>query len=220
MSCQRTLGQPARRIVVDGRQRPATVAGTIRNWKRSTSRSSSGSSEWWEAAYEATPKTEPRRFHLLSGAIFPIYDKVMGASGIQSVKIARAVLADGQALVGLNLSADGCTQCQTASGHWHAARFGFAGGDFGIGGWRRAHRTRQWLAADCLADRRRRGVGTGPQRRPGQSPRAAVYGLAEEIIQFRRRWFVVLEDATVVLSQLLAKRKAVKDLTVESAEAK
>ena len=29
---------------------------------------------------------------LLSGAVFPIYDKIMGGSGIRSVKIARAVL--------------------------------------------------------------------------------------------------------------------------------
>ena len=59
---------------------------------------------WWDAEYASTPATEPRRFYILSGAIFPIYDKIMGASGIQNVKIARAVLADGQALVGLNLS--------------------------------------------------------------------------------------------------------------------
>ena len=59
---------------------------------------------WWDAEYAATPATEPERFHILSGAIFPIYDKVMGSSGIQSVRIARAMLADGQALVGLNLS--------------------------------------------------------------------------------------------------------------------
>jgi hypothetical protein len=59
---------------------------------------------WWTAEFAATPAAESKRFHILSGAIFPIYDKVMGSSGIQSVKIARAVLADGQALVGLNLS--------------------------------------------------------------------------------------------------------------------
>lgn len=59
---------------------------------------------WWEAEYAQTPATEPQRFHILSGAIFPVYDKIMGASGIQSVKIARAMLVDGRALVGLNLS--------------------------------------------------------------------------------------------------------------------
>ena len=59
---------------------------------------------WWEAEYAKTPATELWRFHILSGAIFPIYDKIMGASGIHNVKIARTTFVDGRALVGLNLS--------------------------------------------------------------------------------------------------------------------
>ncbi len=39
------------------------------------------------------------------------------------------------------------------------------------------------------------------------------YGLLEEIISYKRRWFVVLEDAPVVLPVLLAQRKPVRDLT-------
>ena len=39
------------------------------------------------------------------------------------------------------------------------------------------------------------------------------YGFAEEIIHYRRRWFIVQENADDVLSSLLAQRKAVKDLT-------
>ncbi len=62
------------------------------------------SREWWNAEYEKTPAREPQRFHILSGAIFPIYDRIMGASGIRNTKVARAMLVDGQALVGLNLS--------------------------------------------------------------------------------------------------------------------
>lgn len=54
--------------------------------------------------YARTPATELRRFHILSGAIFPIYDKIMGSSGIHNVKTARVTLVDGRALVGLNLS--------------------------------------------------------------------------------------------------------------------
>ncbi len=46
-----------------------------------------------------------RRLHTLSGAIFPIYDEVIGSSGIQTFEIGRATLADVQALVGLILSA-------------------------------------------------------------------------------------------------------------------
>ena len=39
------------------------------------------------------------------------------------------------------------------------------------------------------------------------------YGFSEEILYYRRRWFVVLEYADDVLSCLLAQRKPVKDLT-------
>ena len=69
---------------------PALVGGTpgaVTGWPRSR-----------RAVVEA------RRFYILSGAIFPIYDKIMGSSGIHNVEIARAMLVDGRALVGLNLS--------------------------------------------------------------------------------------------------------------------
>jgi hypothetical protein len=59
---------------------------------------------WWDTEYAATPATEPRRLHILGGAFFPINDKIMGGSSIQSVGVARASLNDGKALVGLNLS--------------------------------------------------------------------------------------------------------------------
>ncbi len=85
---------------------------------------------WWVCEYAKTPAAELRRFHILGGAIFPIYDKVMGASGIQSVRIARAVLADGRALVGLNLSPVGRAEGETAAGHRHAPGAGLAGGDY------------------------------------------------------------------------------------------
>ena len=49
---------------------------------RSNSRSRS-------SGYAKTPATELRRFHILSGAIFPIYDKIMGSSGIHNVKIGK-----------------------------------------------------------------------------------------------------------------------------------
>ena len=39
------------------------------------------------------------------------------------------------------------------------------------------------------------------------------YGLSEEIVHYKRRWFVVREFADDVLSRLLAQRKPIKDLT-------
>ena len=73
---------------------------------------------WWEAEYARTPATEPRRFCILSGAIFPMKkgtgsepnplpmgeDALLRGScplfhtGIHNVMIARATLVDGRAL--------------------------------------------------------------------------------------------------------------------------
>jgi hypothetical protein len=39
------------------------------------------------------------------------------------------------------------------------------------------------------------------------------YGFSEEIVYYKRRWFVVREFADDVLRRLLAQRKPVKDLT-------
>jgi len=38
------------------------------------------------------------------------------------------------------------------------------------------------------------------------------FGLSEEIISYKRRWFVVLEDAPTALPALLAHRRAVRDV--------
>jgi hypothetical protein len=37
------------------------------------------------------------------------------------------------------------------------------------------------------------------------------YGLSEEIISYKRRWFVVLEDAWAALPRLLARRRPVRN---------
>jgi len=42
------------------------------------------------------------------------------------------------------------------------------------------------------------------------------YGLSEEIISYKRRWFAVVGDAPAVLSRLLAHRRPVRDVTSHS----
>lgn len=43
------------------------------------------------------------------------------------------------------------------------------------------------------------------------------YGFSEEIVYFKRRWFVLLDDATRVLPGLLSRRKPVRDMTSDDA---
>lgn len=169
---------------------------------------------WWETEYAATPPTEPQRFHILSGAIFPIYDKVMGASGIQCVKIARAVLADGQALVGLNLSPSDVPQVRQRLGIGTPLGEATANEILALvmsgslieldNGWRL--RTGR-LAGDEVVELVLNGVPANRQELLG-------YGLTEEITHFKRRWFALTDEASRVLPALLAHRRPVRDVTM------
>lgn len=168
---------------------------------------------WWDAEYAGTPPTEPRRFHILSGAIFPIYDKVMGSSGIQNVKIARAVLEDGQALVGLNLSPADVPNVKQRLGIGTPLAEAspdeildlLAGGSLIEldNGWRL---TTARIAGDDVLELVTNGV-------PANREELLGYGLSEEIIHYKRRWFVIQVEAGQVLPRLLAHRRPVKDLT-------
>jgi hypothetical protein len=162
--------------------------------------------------YENTPAREPQRFHILSGAIFPIYDKIMGASGIRNSKVARAMLADGQALVGLNLSpADvpnvkqrlGIGTPLAAASPAEILAWVVGGSLIELdNGWLL---TMSRLAGDEVLELVLNGVAANRDELLG-------YGLSEEIVHYKRRWFVVQEDAADVLNRLLAKRKPIKDL--------
>ena len=173
--------------------------------------------QWWEAEYAKTPATEPKRFYLLSGALFPVYDKVVGSTGIQSVKVARAKLVEGQALVGLRLAAADVPQVKQRLGI--GTPLGEASADeileLVVGGslieldngWRLGL-TR--IAGDEVVELKLGGVAANRDELLG-------YGLSEEIIAFKRRWFVVVEDAQSVLSLLMKQRKPVRDLAAGEA---
>lgn len=170
---------------------------------------------WWDAEYANTPATEPQCFHLLSGALFPIYDKVMGSSGIQSVKIARAKLIDGQSLVGLNLSPADVPQVKQRLGIGTPLAEAKAGEILGLvksgslieldNGWRL---TTARIAGDDVLELALNGV-------PANRDELLRYGLSEEIVYFKRRWFVLFDEAAGVLPVILAHRKPVRDLSSE-----
>jgi len=171
---------------------------------------------WWDHEYARTPATEPKRFHILSGAIFPIYDKIMGASGIQSVKIARAILVDGRALVGLNLSPSDVPNVKQRLGI--GTPLGEASPDEIMAmllggaiieldnGWRLV---RSRLAGDDIVELVLNGV-------PANRKELQRYGLTHEVVHYKRRWFVVLEDAASTIARLLASRRAVRDITAHA----
>ncbi len=168
---------------------------------------------WWDDEYAKTPATEAQRFFILSGAIFPIYDKIMGSSGIQSVKIARAVLADGTALVGLNLAPSDVPSVKQRLGIGTPLAeatpgeiLDLLGGGAIIeldNGWRLATAT---IVGDEVVEVILNGV-------PANRDELRRYGLSEEIIGYKRRWFVIQENTAMILPRLLAQRRAIRDVS-------
>ena len=168
---------------------------------------------WWDAEYARTPNTEPQRFHILSGAIFVIYDKIMGSSGIQSVKIARAILADGTALVGLNLAASDVPSVKQRLGIGtplaeatpeDILNLVMGGANIELdNGWRLSTAR---ISGDEVIELVLNGV-------PANRTELKRYGLSDEIIYHKRRWFVVPELAEPVLACLVDRHHAVRDIT-------
>lgn len=167
---------------------------------------------WWEQEYEITAESEPRRYHILSGALFPIYDKIMGTSGIQNAKVARAILADGTAIVGLSLSASDVPNVKLRLGL--EAPLASASADEILALLHRGtvieldnswQLTRRRIASDRVIELVLNGVAVSRDELRG-------YGLTEEIVRFKRRWFVAATEALGPLSRILECHKAIREV--------
>ncbi len=52
---------------------------------------------------------------------------------------------------------------------------------------------------------------------PGNREELRCYGLSEEIINYKRRWFVLSDEAATTLPNLSTQRKPIRDLTAADA---
>lgn len=145
---------------------------------------------WWDAEYAKTPATVAQRVHILSGAIFPIFDKIMGSSGIQSVKIARAVLGIG------------APPAEATPGEILGLLAGGAIIELD-NGWRL---TTARVAGDEVVEVILKGV-------PANREELRRHGLSEEIIGYKCRWFALADVAHSVLAGLLSQRRAIREAT-------
>jgi hypothetical protein len=146
--------------------------------------------------------------------MFPIYGKIMGSSGIHNVKIARATLLGGRALVGLNLSPSDVPKVKqrlgigTPLGEASPEEIlGLLAGSAVIAldnGWQL---TQSRIAGDEVVEVNLNGM-------PPNRAELERSGLSEKIISRKRRWFLVLDDAPTVLACLLAQRKPVRNTSV------
>ncbi len=54
---------------------------------------------------------------------------------------------------------------------------------------------------------------------PGNREELRCYGLSEEIINYKRRWFALSDESAAILPNLFAQRKPIRDLTAAVAPA-
>ena len=168
---------------------------------------------WWDEEFAKTPAIRLKTYHLLSGVIYPIYDKIMGKSGLKSKRMHRATLADGTAVVGMDLSSTEVVQVKQRFGIGTA----FAtmtpeaamalmddGAQFELdNGW--VVKTAQ-ISGDSVLEL----VAKDP-RLEGET--ISSYGFRSEIIKFKKRFFELRNMSLPVLRKVLAEHKIVRDIT-------
>lgn len=168
---------------------------------------------WWDEEFAKTPATRAKTYHLLSGVIYPIYDKIMGRAGLRNKRMRRAKLADGSAIVGMDLSATEVVQVKQRFGigtafadMTPAAAMALMddGAQFELdNGW--IVKTSQ-ISGDPVLEL----VAKDPKLE-GETIKS--YGFRSEIIKFKKRFFELRGMAIPVLRKVLADHKIVRDIT-------
>jgi len=63
----------------------------------------------WNMELASIPKTFRAPIYMVTGAIFPVYDKIMGDNGLRHVRVVRAILKDGSGIIGFQVQANEIT---------------------------------------------------------------------------------------------------------------
>ena len=168
---------------------------------------------WWDEEYAKTPATRSKTYRLLDGVIYPIFDKIMGQTGLKNKKMLRASLADGTFVVGLDLTSTEAVQVKRRFGIGTAyaditPNAALALMDDGArfeldNGWQL--RTTQ-ISGDPVME-----LVAKDARLEGETIKS--YGFRSETINFKKRFFVLRPLATPVLKKVLAEHKIVRDIT-------
>lgn len=171
----------------------------------------------WTAEFEKSPSSETKDIHLLTGAIYPIYNKIMGDGAIERTSIGRAVLKDGSSYVGLQIQSNEMTGLKQRLGI--GTPLGKADGrqiyDLVKGG--------SIIELDNGWKIRMTKIHSEPRMEVdtrGSSNRDEMknHGTIEEQIEYKRRYFVPLsEDGPKVINSILKLHSAVKDETSKDA---
>lgn len=167
----------------------------------------------WTQEYESTPKTETRPIYLISGAVFPIYDKVFEGSSYGH-KVVRAIAADGKPYIGIRLASKDIPNLKQRLGIGTPLAQSTPEDIY------KMVENRSVIELDNGWEVRLTTVHGEPRMEldpKGNYNRDELTNaqLIAETIEYKKRWFVPLDDDSgpVVLGNILALHKAVRDKT-------
>jgi len=169
----------------------------------------------WNEEYAQVPDTVKKPVNLLTGAIFPIYDKVVGDEQIQRLRVVRATTDDGISHIGLEIKPKEIGGLKQRLGIGTPLGDATAQEVYDLvlnnrsmieldNGWR--------LLMTKIHGEDRMELDAG---RNYNREELTGYGLNEEKINFKRRYFIPLDsvEGPNALGRLLERHKAVRDMT-------
>ncbi len=171
----------------------------------------------WTEEFKKAPQSETAAVHILTGAIYPIYNRVMGGDNNIGTKIGRATLKNGKSFVGLQVEPNEISGLKARLGIGTA--LGGASGQqiFDLvrggsiikldNGWRiKGSKVHGESRIEVVA-------ATGTPNREEMKK----HGTIEEIIDHKIRYFVpTSEDGPQVIDSILKLHAAINDETVRS----
>ncbi len=173
----------------------------------------------WNKEYDSIPETVRKPVYMITGAIFPIYDRIVGDNGLHQVKVVRAKLKDGSGVIGLQVKANEIASLKSRMGLgnalakengqsiYHMVRDG-ATLEFD-NGWR-------IYMSTPIHGERRMEINTQRAYKESIATQMKNYGAIVEVIvsgdSRRPRIFVPLDDAEgpKVLDKILERNKVVR----------
>src|SRR4030042_4423199 len=169
----------------------------------------------WTEEYKKISATEKQKYHILSGAVFPIYDKIFGQKSGIKAKIVRATLKNGESYIGIGLDQKVIAGVKQRLGIGAALKdatpadiFDMLGNKSIIeldNGW--------WLKSARVHGETRFEINT--RNAVPNKEEMKMFGAFEEIIDYKRRYFVPTEEelGKEVIAKILKVHSAVKDVT-------
>jgi hypothetical protein len=169
--------------------------------------------DWWKEQYDETPKFKTERYHIIGGALLPVWDRLRGvvASEGHPIKVVRAEAQDGTRIVGVRVPE---TRISTLLRHLGAGESARSAEDVFDAVWNTGQEIT--LAGNITLKRSRlRGAPAivlqgAPQSVIADAPNL---GLIRELINYRTTLFVPTDqDAGIAaLSKLLERHPVIEE---------